>query len=380
MIALTKKHIVSKDHQWWPVVIAGILSLLAFFILLTFYGVSFHETMQAMGMVFTDKNIFLSFLTRATPFILCGLVSAMSFRGGIYNLSAEGQFLAGMILSAWIIQNFSEHVGQWLLIIILIAAGAIGMVMGLVVGALRRQMGTHEILSSIFLVFVAHYSFAGFENNIDWTKSLTAIDDFLPNVFFNIFHYGIFYALFAALCFSLLYRYHVISFQIKLMGHGRQGIGETGQKEATIYWFIILTGGIIAGLAGAAALVDNWVGMRAGDASLAVPLWSLTMVVVVATAMGRMTPWGTTLASLLLALVATLLKNLEQKTIPIDGLFEIFCVLSLFCLLAIDFMNRYQLDFDTLLSRFRVNVMASEAADQKQQKTTKEKPKANKAK
>ncbi len=313
MIALTKKHTVSKDHQWWPVVIAGLFSLLVFFILLAFYHVSFRETFHSMGMIFLDKNIFLSFLTRATPFILCGLVSAMSFRGGIYNLSAEGQFLAGMILSAWIIEKFSEHVGQWLLIIILIGAGTIGMAMSLVVGMLRRQMGTHEILSSIFLVFVAHYSFAGFENSIDWTKSLTAIDNFLPDIFFNIFHYGIFYALFSALCFSLLYRYHVISFQIKLMGHGRQGIGETGQKESNIYWFIILTGGTIAGLAGAAALVDNWVGMRAGDGSLAVPLWSLTMVVVVAIAMGRMTPWGTMIISLLLAFVATSLKNLEQK-------------------------------------------------------------------
>ena len=41
-------------------------------------------------------------LVRATPLALTGLAVAIAFRGGVWNIGADGQFLAGATLAAWI--------------------------------------------------------------------------------------------------------------------------------------------------------------------------------------------------------------------------------------------------------------------------------------
>ena len=38
-------------------------------------------------------------LVRATPLILAGLAVALAFRGGVFNIGAEGQLLVGAVVS-----------------------------------------------------------------------------------------------------------------------------------------------------------------------------------------------------------------------------------------------------------------------------------------
>ena len=41
-------------------------------------------------------------LTRATPLLLTGLSVAVAFRGGLFNIGAEGQLMMGALAAAWL--------------------------------------------------------------------------------------------------------------------------------------------------------------------------------------------------------------------------------------------------------------------------------------
>ena len=43
----------------------------------------------------------LASLARATPLLLLGIAVLIAFRAGIWNIGAEGQFLAGAAMAEW---------------------------------------------------------------------------------------------------------------------------------------------------------------------------------------------------------------------------------------------------------------------------------------
>ncbi|MDI9313070.1 MAG: hypothetical protein QM529_00100 [Hydrotalea sp.] len=364
MISVIEKHHLSKDRQWLPVVVACGLALLLFFALLDLWQIGFGQAAVALAQVFTDKENLLLLLTAATPFIFCGLAIVMAFRAGIYHLGAEAQFVGGMIMAIGVIENTIDYPHAWLLPAIILASAVGGSAIALVIGLLRRQTGLHEILSSAIMVIAARWLFAPAAKLIDPNQplddSLTAINMLLPDVFFGIFHYGFFYALMVGVMAMLLHRYHIIFFQLKLMGYGRHAMVETGQQEKKIYWFIMLVGGGLVGIGGAVALLDNWDGLQAGGDNLLPPLWVLTMGAVIVVYLGRMTPLGVVAISLLLGLVVATLKNLGIAIFD-QGFFEIFCCLAFLLLLLIDFLYHYEIDMADMLQRARQESLSPDA-------------------
>ena len=65
-------------------------------------------------------------LVSATPFVFTGVAVAVAFRGGFYNIGAEGQMLAGAIGAAWI----GPHIGHWPRPLAIAATVAIGLIFG----------------------------------------------------------------------------------------------------------------------------------------------------------------------------------------------------------------------------------------------------------
>ncbi|MGI9461407.1 MAG: ABC transporter permease subunit [Alphaproteobacteria bacterium] len=351
MINISRKHHFSKEYQRWATVIAAGLALLLFFIFLGIWQISFGDVAEALVMVVVDGDNFRHFLALATALILLGLVSAMAFRGGIFYLSVEGQFLAGMMLSAWLIDNFYITLGAWLLPVVIVAASMLGLLLGLLVGALRHYMRLHEILGSMFLVYGVHYFFNDVKTTIVWAETYRLLADALPELSFPIFGSGIFYAFLITTLFALLYQYHIVTFVIKLMGYGRKAIAEIGKKEDSVYWMIMMVGGALAGSAGFLAVLDNWVVTDNNDAISVVPLWSLTIAVIVVIFFGRMTPIAIGIAGLFFALVASVIENLDLALAVADGLFQVFCAMSLLLLLLVDFLNKYQIEMGHFLRR-----------------------------
>lgn len=94
-------------------------------------------------------------LVRATPLIIAGLAVALAFRGGVFNIGAEGQLLVGAAASMAVTLAWGDSLGRLTIIIALLAAGIAGAAWAGIASELKRRFHVLEIISTIMLNFVA---------------------------------------------------------------------------------------------------------------------------------------------------------------------------------------------------------------------------------
>ena len=94
-------------------------------------------------------------LVWATPYILAGLAVALAFKGGLFNIGAEGQLSVGALVGAWI--GFALTGVPWPLPLLLaLIGGALGgAVWAGIAGVLKARTGAHEVITTIMLNYVA---------------------------------------------------------------------------------------------------------------------------------------------------------------------------------------------------------------------------------
>lgn len=105
---------------------------------------------------FTNKNGLADTLVKATPLLLVGLGIAIAFRGGVINIGAEGQLVAGALLTTFIAVELGEQLPGLLVIPIgLIAGTAAGALWAAIPGYLKAKLQVNEILSTIMMNQIA---------------------------------------------------------------------------------------------------------------------------------------------------------------------------------------------------------------------------------
>ncbi|HEV3312411.1 MAG TPA: ABC transporter permease [Chloroflexota bacterium] len=93
-------------------------------------------------------------LTESIPLIFAALAVAFSFRGGLFNIGAEGQMYAGAIFSTFI--GISLHWNVWILLPVCVIASAVaGAMWALIPGLLKAYRGAHEVITTMMLNYVA---------------------------------------------------------------------------------------------------------------------------------------------------------------------------------------------------------------------------------
>src|SRR6185436_15187362 len=91
----------------------------------------------------------------ATPLIFTGLAVAIAFRCGLLNIGAEGQLYVGAFAAAWIGIKFAGASGWFLLPACCLAAILAGAIWGGIPGVLKARFGSHEVINTIMLNFIA---------------------------------------------------------------------------------------------------------------------------------------------------------------------------------------------------------------------------------
>ncbi len=129
---------------------------------------------RAFGIMTNDQNlpvayarlgesVFLFFpgnlersLVRSVAYVVAGLAVALGFKGGLFNIGAEGQLHIGAIFAAWV--GFSalfQGLPPFLHIPLLIIVGTLaGLVWGGFAGLLKAFTGAHEVITTIMLNFI----------------------------------------------------------------------------------------------------------------------------------------------------------------------------------------------------------------------------------
>ena len=107
----------------------------------------------AFGNVFGIGQTF----TQATPIIFTALAFLFSFKGGLFNIGAEGQFLVGAMAAA-LVGIFFEGLPAVLHVPLALLVGALaGGLWGFIPAFLKTRFGAHEVITTMMLSYVAFY-------------------------------------------------------------------------------------------------------------------------------------------------------------------------------------------------------------------------------
>jgi len=273
-------------------------------------------------------------LVTASPLILTGLSVALAFRAGLFNIGAQGQFIAGAIGASWVGFTFDMPI-----VIHTLAAMAAAIVFaglfGGFVGFLKARTGAHEVIVTIMLNYVAAYFLL-------WLLGTTAFlrpgrqdpiapevrqSARLPHLFGSEFraNLGFFVALLAAAAVWWLLNRSTWGFRFRAVGANASASRTAGISVARVTTTVMFVAGALAGLGGAVQILGSEYAMTSGIGG------SFGFDAITVALLGRGTPMGTVFAALLFgALRAGGLTMQASTETPLDLVLVIQALVVLF--------------------------------------------------
>ncbi len=104
---------------------------------------------------FGEREGFGYVLAAATPLIFSALAVAVCFKGGMFNIGVEGQYIVGLMTAAFVALKFDFLPGP-LLMFAVIAGGMVGATIWAgIAGVLKVRTGAHEVVTTIMLNGIA---------------------------------------------------------------------------------------------------------------------------------------------------------------------------------------------------------------------------------
>lgn len=117
-------------------------------------------------------------LVSATPFIFVGLALVVSFRAGLFNLGADGQFLIGGLGTLITASLLHGLLPPSAILVVALAGGTLfGAAYGFVPGLLKARTGAHEVITTLMLNSIAPGIMVLALRSGDFSGSLTPIAD-----------------------------------------------------------------------------------------------------------------------------------------------------------------------------------------------------------
>ncbi len=136
--------------------VAVVVAMLLGALMIALVGDSPVETYRLLlGTAFSWPDGIGYTLFYATPLIFTGLAVAVAFRCGMLNIGAEGQLYVGAFAAAWVGIEGASLPAVVLLPFCILAAIAAGAFWGGVPGVLKARFGSHEVINTIMLNFIA---------------------------------------------------------------------------------------------------------------------------------------------------------------------------------------------------------------------------------
>jgi ABC-type uncharacterized transport system permease subunit len=273
-------------------------------------------------------------LVAATPLILTGLSVALAFRAGLFNIGAQGQFIAGAIGASYVGFHFELPTGIHALAAMAAAMVCAGIYGGFV-GFLKARTGAHEVIVTIMLNYVASYFLL-------WILSTTAFlrpgrqdplapevlpSSRLPHLFGSELraNLGFIIALIGAAAVWWLLNRSTWGFKFRAVGANAAASRTAGISVGRATTTVMVIAGALAGLAGAVHILGSDPALTAGVGG------SYGFDAITVALLGRATPIGTVFAALLFgALRAGGLTMQASTETPLDLVLVIQALVVLF--------------------------------------------------
>ena len=285
----------------------------------------------------------------ASPYIFAGLAVAVAFKGGLFNIGAEGQLALGAVASAWVGYALPGLLGFDLPIYIhlplaVLAGMLFGMLWGAIPGALKAYTGAHEVINTIMMNYIALNLVSFLLNgpmkdknplNVIARTPEIAASARIPVIFDGLrVHWGFILALVVAFLVWWVLWKTTLGFEIRTVGLNPDAAKYAGINYKRIMTLTLALSGMLAGLAGTIEVTAlnyrHELGFSTGYGFDAIAIALL----------GKTHPFGVVLAAILFAAMrngATRMQFLTQ--IPVDIISVIQALILLF--VAADAIVRY---------------------------------------
>jgi simple sugar transport system permease protein len=207
---------------------------------------------------FGTTSEFAETLVSATALLFPALGIALAFRGGLFNIGAEGQLVLGG-LAAGVIGVFVPGPPIVSIIATLLAGAIAGGLWGGVAGFLKARFGANEVIATLMLNVIAAlfatYAVEGplhFANANEGETPLLAHSAWLPTIIPET-RLTISFVIALALAFVLRWVFNrtVFGFELRAAGEAPEAARRSGIDLSRIAMLAMTFSGAIAGLGGA---------------------------------------------------------------------------------------------------------------------------------
>lgn len=328
-------------------VIAVVLTMLLGAITFTLLGYNgFTAVWKIFIVPFIEVDKWQDLGVKAAPLILIATGLSIGFRANVWNIGAEGQYIAGGLAGTGIALATWHLEGWWILPLMCIAGVIGGLLYGAIPAFLRTRLQVNEILSSLMLNYIAiqllYYLMRGpwkDPEGFNFPQSRLFNDSqILPEVVDGtIVHLGVPLALLIAVIAWFVLSKTVFGFQVRVVGAAPQAARYGGFNEHRTIWCVLLAAGGLAGLAG--------IFEAAGPFGQMVPQFpaGYGYTAIIVAFLGRLHPLGIILAGLILA-VSYVGGELAQTSIGLPSAATgVLQAMMLFFLLATDILINYRI-------------------------------------
>jgi simple sugar transport system permease protein len=285
----------------------------------------------------------------ATPYIFAGLAVSVAFKGGLFNIGAEGQLALGAVASAWVGYALPDLLGfalpMYIHLPLAVLAGMLfGLLWGAIPGALKAYTGAHEVINTIMMNYIAlnmvSFLLNGPMKDKDPHNVIARTPEIAAGARIPVLvdglrvHWGFILALVVAFLVWWVLWKTTLGFEIRTVGLNPDAAKYAGINYKRIMTLTMALSGMLAGLAGTIEVTAlnyrHELGFSSGYGFDAIAIALL----------GKTHPAGVVLAAILFAAMrngATRMQFLTQ--IPVDIISVIQALILLF--VAADAIVRY---------------------------------------
>lgn len=218
--------------------------------------------------VFSKPKYLIWTLIYASPVIFTGLSVAFSFRTGVFNIGAEGQYIVGS-LTACVLGILLKMPPVLHAVVCILGAALAGALWSFLVGLMKVKRGIHEVLSFIMFNWIAFYlsnyvvnlEIIHKEGGGEATKDVAATARILfPNAIIKLTdcsaaNIGFFLAVAAAICMWIIIEKTTLGFRLKAVGFNRNAAEYAGINANASILTALSISGALAGIGGAVQIL-----------------------------------------------------------------------------------------------------------------------------
>ena len=240
-------------------------------------------------------------LTYSAPLVFTGLSVALAFRGGLFNIGAQGQAVLGCVAAG--LAGFTFGLPVVLNLLVALIAGVVGGALwGFIPGFLKARTGAHEVITTIMLNYTAglFLSWLVIQKGIQAPGRTDAISKTVaetamlpsPGGVLRV-HLGIILAVLVTAGVAWLLNRSAFGFELRAVGANPHAAQTAGISVGRTYVLLMALAGGLAGLGGATQVLGTAHALTPAVAG------NIGFDGLLVALLGRNRPWGTLFAALL---------------------------------------------------------------------------------